>query len=108
MVFSSVRAAIAAVVVLCAAPVAAQEITFVLTNQSGVDLVEFYASPTSVDTWEEDILGADILASGAQAEVSIEGDRGCDYDLKFVFADGDELTDTADLCEAGEYTLTSE
>lgn len=108
MVFSSVRAAIAAAVVLCAAPVAAQDIAFVLNNQSGVDLVEFYASPTSVDTWEEDILGADILEAGTSVDVSIEGDRGCDYDLKFVFADGDEMTDSTDLCDAGEYILTSE
>jgi hypothetical protein len=108
MVFSSLRMALAAAVVLVAAPVSAQEIVFVLNNQSGVDLIEFYASPTSVDTWEDDILGADILEAGAQAEVTIEGDRGCDYDLKFVFADGDELTDTADLCDTGEYTLTTE
>lgn len=99
------RTAFVAATLALATPAAAQEIAFDLVNDTGVTLVEFYASPVTVDTWEEDILGMDVLESGMVAEVVIEGDRGCDYDMLFVFADGDELTDTLDLCEVAEYTL---
>lgn len=105
MLMQTLRAALVAGVALMAAPLAAQEISFDLHNETGVALVEFYASPTSADDWEEDILGMDVLAAGESATVTIGGDRGCDYDLLFVFADGDELVDSDNLCEISEYTL---
>lgn len=109
MFLTPLRAAVAAAALLVAAPAAAQQIVFTLNNETGVDLVEFYVSPVSEESWEEDLLGADIMPAGQSAEVTIGGDRGCDYDLKFVFADGDELIDEAiNLCEVGTYDLTTE
>jgi hypothetical protein len=102
---SLLRTAFVAASLALATPAVAQEIKFDLVNVTGFTLVEFYASPVTVDTWEEDLLGADVLETGMTAEVVIEGDRGCDYDMLFIFEDGDEVTDTLDLCEVGEYTL---
>ncbi|HEX9857646.1 MAG TPA: hypothetical protein VGA75_04765 [Paracoccaceae bacterium] len=89
-----------------AAPAFAEDLAFTLSNNSGVDLVEFYASPVGVANWEEDILGGAVLTSGASGEVTIADGRDvCDYDLRMVFADGDVLEETGNLCETGSYTI---
>lgn len=89
-----------------AAPAFAQDLVFTLSNDSVADLYYFYASPTNVSDWEEDILGNDILYSGESAQITIaDGRTQCDYDLRMEFSDGDVLEDTADLCELGSYTI---
>ncbi len=88
-------------------PAMAQDLVFMLDNQSSYTITYFYASPTNVDDWEEDILGTDVLASGESARITIaDGREQCEYDLKVVFDDGDELYDTVDLCETGSYTVS--
>lgn len=89
-----------------AAPALAQDMTFTLSNASGVTLVEFYASPIATDDWEEDILGDQVLESGQTGEVLIaDGRANCDYDFLMIFEDGEELEDTVDICELGSYTI---
>jgi len=105
---TTLRAASLAVAAAFFALPAAADISFTLTNSTTVDIIEFYASPTSADDWEEDILGSEILPAGEGGTVTIADDRGCDYDIKAVFADGDELTDTLNICETSEYEFTEE
>ncbi len=90
-----------------AAPAFAEDLVFDLHNKSSYNVIEFYASPSDVGDWEEDILGLDILASGDSTEVTIaDGRTQCEYDLRFVFEDGDVVEDGGiDLCETGSYTL---
>jgi len=89
-----------------AGPALAQDLTFELVNVSGYDLVEFYTSPVDVGAWEEDVFGAGVLPSGNAVDVTIaDGRTQCVYDLRFVFADGEVLEDSADLCETGSYTI---
>lgn len=102
------RAASLAVAAAFFALPAAADVSFTLTNSTSVDILEFYASPTSAPDWEDDILGSDILSAGEAATISIPEDRGCDYDIMAVFADGDELTDTLNICEISEYEFTEE
>lgn len=94
---------------LALAPTAAlaEDLIFMLDNQSSYDIYEFYASPTNVSRWEEDILGHDILSSGEAFRITIADGRDvCDYDLRIVFDDGDVVEDSTDLCETGSYTVT--
>lgn len=92
---------------LSAAPVLAEDLEFLLINDSSVNLQHLYVSETAADTWGEDILGQDILESGMQATVTIaDGLSVCDYDLRFVAEDGSEATGTQNLCELGTFTLT--
>ena len=87
-------------------PAMAQDMNFTLINQSGVTLVEFYASPVTVGDWEDDILGDQVLESGYSGQVIIaDGRANCEYDFLMVFDDGEELTDTVNICELGSYTL---
>lgn len=91
---------------LIAAPAMADDLDFLFENNSSYTIVELYASPSNVDEWEEDILGRDILEAGESARVTIrDGRRTCEYDLKIVFDDGDEITDTTDLCETESYRV---
>ena len=86
----------------------AEDLVFDLVNRSSYDVIEFYASPVNVHSWEEDILGRDILESGYTVQITIaDGRRSCEYDLRFVFDDGDVLErGGVDLCETHRYTLT--
>lgn len=87
-------------------PAFAQDLVFDLNNRSVADLMYFYASPIDVQSWEDDILGNDILYAGESAQITIaDGRTQCDYDLRMEFDDGDVLEDTADLCELGSYTI---
>jgi hypothetical protein len=89
-----------------AATASAQDVNFLLTNQSGYTLVEFYASPENVSSWEEDILGYDVLESGYVLNIIIADNRSqCIYDMRMVFDDGDELLDTVNICEMSGYTI---
>lgn len=100
---------LAALAVAFSAPAAAQDLDFTLYNKSSYDVVEFYASPSDVGDWEEDILGADILSAGDSVRITIgDGRTQCEYDLRYVFEDGDVVDDTGiNLCDTGSYTLTN-
>jgi hypothetical protein len=84
----------------------AEDLVFTLNNNTDFTLMEFYASPSDVSNWEEDILGADVLSSGQSVQITIaDGRSACDYDLRMVFDDGDVVEDAANLCETGSYTV---
>lgn len=85
----------------------AEDMVFKLINKSSFVITELYASPSNVKSWEEDILGTDVLGSGETVNVTIaDGRRACEYDLRIVFDDGDAIEDTTDLCETASYTVT--
>jgi hypothetical protein len=98
--------AVSALTLSLATPLAAQDLVFTVTNQSGVDLVELYASSSDASSWEENILAGQALPSGASGEVTIAGaGKNCAFDLRMVFADGDVLEDRTDICQAPGYTI---
>lgn len=88
----------------------ADDLVFTLKNGTNSVLTEFYTSPVNVNEWEEDVLGKDVLNPGESARVTIaDGRRVCKYDMRFEFSEDSDLdttTDTQDLCELGEYTVT--
>ena len=81
-----------------------------IVNNTSVAMMEFYASSIASKTWEEDILGQDVLVPGDDVVIDIDdGSNACRYDFKAVFLDGDEVTDEdVDVCEVGEYEFTEE
>lgn len=101
-------ATFAAAAFICMSATAhAEDLVFMLDNQSSYVISEFYASPVDVEDWEQDILGEDVLDAGSAARVTIaDGREQCDYDLLIVFEDGDSTEDTTNLCETGSYTVT--
>jgi hypothetical protein len=85
----------------------AEDLSFVLTNLTGVDINEFYVSHSGSNHWEENLLAGAYLPSGNEVEVWITDGRSvCEYDIQAVFADGDVLEDyELDLCDLGSYTF---
>ena len=97
------------IAVLLASPSLAEDLIFTLTNTTSLDITGFYTSPTDVENWEEDVFNGGALASGDSSEITIaDGRSQCDYDLKVLFEDGDELTDSANLCDMSEYVVSEE
>lgn len=79
-----------------------------IVNNSSYDIVEFYASNKGSRSWEEDILGRNILPAGSSVMINIDDGSGyCKYDFLAVFEDGDELTKyDNNVCELSTFTYT--
>lgn len=80
--------------------------TFTLTNDTSVDMVEFYASPQTASDWESNVLGdKTVQSNGDWTTITLAGNRGCMYDFLAVFADGDKLEKYGiDVCELENHT----
>lgn len=79
-----------------------------INNKSSYDIIEFYASNTGSRSWEEDILGRNILPSGNSVVINIDDGSGyCKYDFKAVFEDGDEVVSSDNnVCELSDFNFT--
>lgn len=79
-----------------------------INNETSYDIIRFYASNTGTNSWEEDILGDDILPSGYSVMINIDDGSGyCKYDFLAVFEDGDEVTSANNnVCELAEFSFT--
>ncbi|WP_299951539.1 hypothetical protein [uncultured Ruegeria sp.] len=85
---------------------AADDLEFILSNESSVSLTGFYVSSASTIAWEENLLSGDRLAAGDDIDVTIaDGLLTCSYDIRGVFSDGSTAEDyDVNLCDLGEYT----
>ena len=101
-------AAAAVAAMTLAAPASAADLVFMLDNQSSEAVMEFYVSAVASESWEEDILGEDVLPSGEAARITVTGADGmCDFDLRIVYEGGSVVEEREiDLCETGSYTVT--
>jgi len=90
-------------------PIVAQQskLDFTLLNRTGVVVAELYVSPDDADDWEEDVLGRDVLKHNESLDITFaRSEKSCDWDLKIVDEDGDEIEwDSLDLCAASHITL---
>ena len=87
----------------------AEDLVFTLKNGTQSVVNNFHASPVGVESWEDDIFGRDALAPGESMKITIADGRSvCSYDMRFEFQGDDleDLEDTQNLCELGEYTIT--
>lgn len=77
----------------------------VINNNTSFDIVEFYASNKGENSWQEDILGRNILPAGNSVVINIDDGSGyCKYDFRAIFADGDELVKyDNNVCELSEF-----
>ncbi len=92
-------------------PVAyAQDLEFMLGNETSADLVEFNVSIAETDMWEENLLEGAYLAPGYEVGVLIaDGENTCVYDIRGVFSDETSFEEYGlDLCDMGGYTFTEE
>lgn len=80
-----------------------------IENGTNKDIVEFYASNTGTDDWEEDILGQDVLAPDEVFEADIDDGTGaCFFDFKAVFSDGEShVRRKVNVCKISTFTYTN-
>ncbi|SIS86582.1 hypothetical protein [Phaeovulum vinaykumarii] len=95
-----------AIIATTALPAAALDRRVRIVNKTGYTMVQFYGSNVGSDSWEEDILGSDVLPSGSSVIVNFDDASGyCKFDFKAVFDDGDELVRKGvNVCEIGTFT----
>jgi hypothetical protein len=79
-----------------------------IINETSFDIVEFYGSHVGTDSWQEDILGQDVLTAGDSVVINFDDGTGyCKFDFKAIFDDGDELVrEGINICEIGTYRYT--
>jgi len=69
---------------------------FTLINGSNVTIVQVYVSASNRSSWEEDVLGRDVLPPGRSVNIRFapnDADAGqCFYDIRVVTRDGREGT----------------
>jgi hypothetical protein len=108
---SHLTAAFAGVVALgalSATQVAAGQQDFVVVNVTGYTISELYVSPTRASSWEEDILGRDVLPNGDRTEITFSrSEDTCMWDLKVVYQDDNSTAEWAaiNLCEVSVVAL---
>lgn len=97
-----------AILALGVADAAALDRRVRINNRSSYDIIEFYASNTGTRSWEEDILGRNILPSGSSVVINIDDGSGyCKYDFLAVFEDGDEVvSNDNNVCELTDFNFT--
>jgi len=79
-----------------------------INNYTSYDIIEFYASHRDAKSWQEDILGRDILPAGGSVMINIDDGTGyCIFDFRAVFEDGDVLEKFGNnVCEMAQFNYT--
>jgi hypothetical protein len=91
---------------ILATPALALDRRVTIINETGFTMTNFYGSNTGSSSWEEDILGQDVLPSGSQVSINFNDQSGyCMFDFRAVFEDGDELIrEKVNVCETSTFT----
>lgn len=78
-----------------------------IINNTNTAIREFYGSNAGADTWEEDILGSNVLPAGASVTINFDDGSGyCTFDFKAVFVDGSSLVNqSVDVCTTSSVTF---
>ena len=63
-----------------------------IANKTGYTIMYMYVSPDKSDSWEEDVLGDDVLANGKTQRVTLTGYKSPIFDIRLVDEDGDKYT----------------
>jgi hypothetical protein len=91
--FSKIKLAAAAVLLIGVNAVALAADYYVeITNKTGYTIMYMYVSPAKSDSWEEDVLGDDTMASGETRRVNLTGYKSPMFDIRLVDEDGDKYT----------------
>jgi hypothetical protein len=83
---------------------------FTLVNDSTVVIREAYVSSSAKDSWDEDVLGNDVLRPGNRVNVTFTGftPGDCSYDIKVVGMGGETgFLWAVDLCSTAIVTFSN-
>lgn len=96
----------AALALASAAPALSLDRRVTIINNTGFTIVRFFGSNTGSGSWEEDILGEDVLPSGSSVVINFDDATGyCMFDFRAEFEDGDVLERGGiNVCEIATFT----
>jgi hypothetical protein len=94
-----------ALAALSAVPAAAQSYAVRFQNNSGATVWRIYSSPTNNSSWEQDLLGSNVLYPGQGLDVIIHNVSNCYYDVLIEWESGYQQTDTWDICSYNTYVI---
>ena len=79
----------------------------VISNATGQTIWRFYGSRTSTSSWEEDILGAQVLSNGSSINIDFnDGTGACMFDMKAEFRDGSSIVQSdVNECAVSQVTF---
>lgn len=84
---------LAGMVLLCMSTIVSAADYYVdITNRTGYTLYYMYVSPASSKSWEEDVLGEDVLMNGDTQRVTLTGYTNPYFDIRLVDEDDDSYT----------------
>ena len=100
-------AAVAVTCVLFQSPAFAGDQDFEVVNKTGYALKHLYVSEGNNNSWDEDVLGRDVLNDGESFELTFgKRERTCKWDLKVVYDDGESAVwEDLNLCKISKLTL---
>lgn len=80
---------------------------FTIVNKTGYALKHIHVSETNNNSWDEDILGRDILNDGEYFEVQFgKAEKTCKWDMKVTYDDNSTAVwEGLNLCQISKLTL---
>lgn len=78
-----------------------------IINNTGQDIIRFYGSNAGTASWEEDILGQDILPRGRSVNINFDDGSGyCNFDFRAELRNGSTReTYGVDVCRVSSVTI---
>lgn len=97
----------AAILSLSAGVALAGDQDFTLVNNSGRQVDNVYVSKVSSNSWEEDVLGRDVLGHRRSITIRFNArERTCRWDMKVKYhGGGEDSWRNIDLCRTSKVTL---
>lgn len=82
-----------ALVALCVSSMVLADDYYVdITNNTGYTIVYMHVSPGNSKSWEEDVLGNDVLMNGDTQRVTLTGYNSPYFDVRLIDEDEDSYT----------------
>jgi len=82
-----------ALVAMCVSSMALADDYYVdITNNTGYTIVYMHVSPGNSKSWEEDVLGNDVLMDGDTQRVTLTGYNSPYFDVRLIDEDEDSYT----------------
>ena len=105
-IFAKSAAVVAAAFLFHGAALAGQQ-DFTVVNKTGYPLKHMYVSEANNNSWDEDVLGRDVLNDGEYFELEFaKGEKTCKWDMKVVYDDGESAVwEDLNLCKISKLTL---
>ena len=78
-----------------------------IINQSGATVFRFFGSNSTRSSWEEDILGANVLPNGSSVNINFaDGSSVCSFDFRIELTTGRVIEDyNVNVCRIASYTI---